>query len=163
MSSARSATDPGRLEDAADPSGPDPLRLELQVCFALALASRGVIGVYRPLLEPLQLTHPQYLVMLALWQETPLTVTRLAELLQLEPATLSPLLKRLETTGYIDRRRDPKDERALQVTLTDAGRQLRNDALAIPPAVMERLELTRTELEALHDHLSQLIARVRKT
>jgi DNA-binding MarR family transcriptional regulator len=163
MSSARPLTDPGRLEEAAGSAGPDPLRLELQVCFALALASRGVIGVYRPLLEPLQLTHPQYLVMLALWQETPLTVTRLGELLQLEPATLSPLLKRLEATGYIDRRRDPKDERALQVTLTDAGRQLRSDALAIPGAVMERLELTRADVEALHGHLSQLIARVRKT
>jgi len=164
MSTAQPTVALSRLDDEADdPASQDPLRLERQVCFALALASRGVISVYRPLLEPLQLTHPQYLVMLALWQQTPLSVTRLSELLQLEPATLSPLLKRLEATGYIDRRRDPKDERALQVTLTPAGQQLRNDALAIPPAVMERLQLDMSDVEALHSHLTQLIARIRKT
>jgi hypothetical protein len=76
----------------------DPLALENQVCFALAVASRSVIAVYRPLLEPMGLTHPQYLVMLALWQHAPLSVKELSRLLQLEPATLSPLLKRLETS-----------------------------------------------------------------
>src|SRR5215207_3553498 len=74
----------------------DLLALENQVCFALAVAARGVIGIYRPILEPLGLTHPQYLVMLALWQRSPRTVRDLGEALQLEPATLSPLLKRLE-------------------------------------------------------------------
>src|SRR5919112_1447114 len=73
----------------------DLLALENQVCFALAVAARGVIGVYRPILEPLGLTHPQYLVMLALWQRSPRTVRDLGHALQLEPATLSPLLKRL--------------------------------------------------------------------
>ena len=79
----------------------DPLALEEQVCFALAVAARGVIAVYRPLLEPMGLTHPQYLVMLALWQHAPLSVTELSRLLQLDPATLSPLLKRLEASGYV--------------------------------------------------------------
>ena len=83
----------------------DPLALENQVCFALAVASRGVIAVYRPLLEPMGLTHPQYLVMLALWQHAPLSVKDLSRLLQLEPATLSPLLKRLEASGFVHRPR----------------------------------------------------------
>ena len=100
----------------------DPLALEEQVCFALAVASRSVIALYRPLLEPMGLTHPQYLVMLALWEDSPLTVKRLSDLLQLDPGTLSPLLKRLESAGYLHRHRDPHDERALAVTLTDTGR-----------------------------------------
>src|SRR3954463_12785350 len=96
---------------------PDPLSLENQVCFALAVAARGVVAVYRPLLEPMGLTHPQYLVMLALWQHAPLSVRRLSELLQLDPGTLSPLLKRLEAIGYLRRERDPTDERSLAITL----------------------------------------------
>jgi len=138
------------------------LELERQVCFALAVASRGVIGIYRPLLEPMHLTHPQYLVMLALWEHTPRTVTELSDLIQLEPATLSPLLKRLETTGYILRGRDPNNERALRVTLTEAGAQLRQEALKIPPAVMKRLELSLSEVETLHAVLTDVIKRTRK-
>src|SRR6476661_9558608 len=88
------------------PPAGDLLALDRQVCFALAVASRNVIGLYRPLLEPMGLTHPQYLVMLALWEEAPLKVSELARRLSLEPATLSPLLKRLESTGMISRGRD---------------------------------------------------------
>ena len=112
----------------------DLLALENQVCFALAVAARGVIGVYRPILEPLGLTHPQYLVMLALWGRSPRTVRDLGEALQLEPATLSPLLKRLEAQGYVTRERSARDERALDVALTDAGRALRERALGDPAA-----------------------------
>src|SRR5215218_8375687 len=111
----------------------DLLALERQVCFALAATSRSVIGLYRPILEPLGLTHPQYLVMLALWQRSPRTVRDLGEALQLEPATLSPLLKRLEAQGYVTRERSARDERALDVALTDAGIALRAKALEIPP------------------------------
>jgi DNA-binding MarR family transcriptional regulator len=135
----------------------DLLRLERQVCFALAVASRNVIGLYRPLLEPMGLTHPQYLVMLALWQHSPLSVTELSQLLQLDPGTLSPLLKRLEANGLIRRRRNPQDERALAVTLTDAGRELRAEALKIPPAVIERLGLPLENLERLHAALTEVI------
>lgn len=137
----------------------NPLDLERQVCYALAVASRGVIGIYRPLLEPMKLTHPQYLVMLALWQRAPLTVTDLASALQLDPATLSPLLKRLETTGYLQRRRNPQNERALQLTLTEEGRQLRTEALKIPAAVMAKLQLTLPAVESLHATLTELISR----
>lgn len=137
---------------------PDPLSLENQVCFALAVASRGVIAVYRPLLEPMGLTHPQYLVMLALWQHAPLSVKELSRLLQLEPATLSPLLKRLEASGFVHRPRASQDERSLAVTLTPAGRQLRDEAEKIPAAIVERLGMELSELQQLHGMLTQVIA-----
>ena len=91
----------------------NPLALEQQVCFALSVAARTVVGVYKPLLEPMGLTHPQYLVMLALWQYEPVSVRELSRMLQLDPGTLSPLLKRLEASGLLSRERDARDERAL--------------------------------------------------
>lgn len=136
----------------------DPLALEQQVCFALAVASRSVIACYRPLLEPMGLTHPQYLVMLALWEREPLRVNELARLLQLDPGTLSPLLKRLEASGYVRRERDPHDERALAVVLTERGRELRADAERIPPAIVERLGVDVDELLELHRRLTEVIA-----
>ena len=132
--------------------------LDQQVCFALAIASRSVIALYRPLLEPMGLTHPQYLVMLALWEEEPLRVADLARLLELDPGTLSPLLKRLEAAGYLRRERDPRDERALAVVLTEKGRALRDDAEAIPPAIVERLGMPVEELLELHRRLTAVIA-----
>lgn len=142
------------------PGVENPLALEQQVCFALAIAARSVIGIYRPLLEPMGLTHPQYLAMLALWEHEPLRVNELGKLLQLDPGTLSPLLKRLEAIGYVRRSRDPQDERALAVSLTEKGRALREDALAIPPAVVERLGKDVSELMELHRRLTEVIAAV---
>ena len=136
----------------------DLLALESQVCFALAVASRRVIALYRPVLEPMGLTHPQYLVMLALWQYEPLSVRRLAELVSLEPATLSPLLKRLEALGYLTRTRDAQDERSLRVALTDAGRELRQQALEVPPTIMAKLGMDVDELQDLHAVLTEVIA-----
>lgn len=142
------------------PAPEDLLKLENQVCFALAVASRSVIGMYRPLLEPLGLTHPQYLVMLALWERGPHSVRALGEALRLEPATLSPLLKRLESLGYVRRGRDPEDERALRVELTPSGTALRERALQIPPAVMRLLAMDAAELASLRDVLHRVIAAV---
>ncbi|WP_018683807.1 MarR family winged helix-turn-helix transcriptional regulator [Actinokineospora enzanensis] len=142
------------------PEDEDPLALERQVCFALAIAARGVIGVYRPLLEPMGLTHPQYLVMLALWGRTPLSVKELSGLLALDPGTLSPLLKRLESIGYLTRARARADERQLAVTLTPEGAALRERALAIPPAVVARLGIDLADLRALHESLTRVIAAV---
>jgi DNA-binding MarR family transcriptional regulator len=135
----------------------NPLALEEQVCFALSVAARNVVAVYRPLLEPMGLTHPQYLVMLALWQHEPASVRELSSLLRLDPGTLSPLLKRLETTGLLLRGRDPSDERALAVTLTASGRALRRQAEGIPPAVLARLGMEVEELRELHEGLTHLI------
>ena len=139
----------------------DPLALDRQVCFALAVASRRVIALYRPVLEPLGLTHPQYLVMLALWEEEPLTVAELGRRLSLEPATLSPLLKRLEATKLVTRERDPRDERALAVRLTARGAATREQALPVPRAILERLGMDVGELEGLRDGLTRLIAATR--
>lgn len=135
----------------------DPLALERQVCFALAVASRTVISVYRPVLEPLGLTHPQYLVMLALWGDEPLSVTELSRMLELDAATLSRLLKRLEAAGLVSRDRNPDDERSLAIGLTPRGRELRTRALQVPATVLERLGMDVDELVALRDRLTDVI------
>jgi DNA-binding MarR family transcriptional regulator len=135
----------------------DPLALDRQLCFALAATSRSVIGLYRDLLEPLGLTHPQYLVMLALWEHDPRSVRAIAQELRLDSATLSPLLKRLEAAGYVRRTRNTADERQLEVSLTTAGRALRDRARAVPVAVADRLGWPVARLEALKDELTALL------
>lgn len=142
----------------------DPLALEQQVCFALAITNRAVLSIYRPLLEPLGLTHPQYLVMLVLWDhqkessdgDAPLTVKQIAASLQLDSATLSPMLKRLEALGFIARNRNVADERSTHIELTDDGRVLRERALAIPPAVVARLGVDLAELDDLRRRLTRI-------
>ena len=142
----------------------DQLALEQQVCFALAVTNRAVLAVYRPLLEPLGLTHPQYLVMLALWDHqratdadrTPLSVKKIASALQLDSATLSPMLKRLDALGFITRTRSVADERSTHIELTEAGTSLRRQALEIPPAVVARLGVELTELEELRRVLTRI-------
>ncbi|PJE19147.1 MAG: MarR family transcriptional regulator [Mycobacterium sp.] len=143
----------------------DPLSLERQVCFALAITNRAVLAVYRPLLEPLGLTHPQYLVMLALWDNakrkpgaSPLSVKDIANLLQMDSATLSPMLKRLESQGLITRTRSAADERTTHIALTPQGRNLRRQALKVPPAVVERLGVDLPELEHLREVLTKINA-----
>lgn len=136
----------------------NPLALEEQVCFALTVASRTVVALYRPLLEPMGLTHPQYLVMLALWEHEPLSVTALGRLLQLDPATLSPLLKRLEASGLLRRERATHDERSLALVLTTRGRALRAEAEKLPPAIVERLGMDVAEIQGLHRQLTRLLA-----
>ncbi|MBO1751463.1 MarR family transcriptional regulator [Actinotalea sp. BY-33] len=138
------------------------LALDRQVCFALAVAAREVIALYKPLLEPLGITHPQYLVMLALWERAPMRVGELADRLSLEPATLSPLLKRLEAHGLVTRERDPRDDRALAVTLTPAGRAARAKAVEIPEQVMAALGMGLSEVEQLRDGLLGVIAAARR-
>ncbi|WP_338891478.1 MarR family transcriptional regulator [Rhodococcus sovatensis] len=134
----------------------DPLALDRQVCFALAVANRAVLAVYRPLLEPMGLTHPQYLVMLALWGSSPMSVKAIGSALQLDSPTLSPLLKRLEAGGLIVRARNACDERQLEVRLTPAGAAMRKQAEKIPPAVVEKLGVDIAELEELHTVLGRI-------
>jgi DNA-binding MarR family transcriptional regulator len=133
------------------------LALENQVCFALAIASRTVNAVYRPILEPYGLTHPQYLVMLALWEHSPRSVKQLGVELQLEPATLSPLLKRLEGSGLVARNRATDDERVLLISLTDTGSALRAEAESVPPRIIDKLGMTLHELESLRASLWRVI------
>lgn len=141
----------------------DSLALDQQVCFALAVANRAVLGIYRPILAPLGLTHPQYLVMLVLWDhqrgksdDNPLSVKQIAATLHLEPATLSPMLKRLETAGLIALSRNAVDERRTDVTLTGAGMALRELALDVPAAVVERLGMPLGELAKLRTLLQRV-------
>ncbi|MFY2860798.1 MarR family winged helix-turn-helix transcriptional regulator [Mycobacterium sp. THU-M104] len=142
----------------------DPLALEQQVCFALSITNRAVLAVYRPLLEPLGLTHPQYLVMLALWdhrkessgRQKPLVVKEIAAILQSDSATLSPMLKRLDALGLITRSRNPADERSTAVELTDRGIDLRRRAQEVPSAVVARLGVDMGELAHLHQVLTRI-------
>ncbi|TQK51231.1 DNA-binding MarR family transcriptional regulator [Streptomyces sp. SLBN-118] len=134
----------------------DFLRLDHQICFSLHAASRAFNGVYREALKDLNLTYPQYLVMLVLWEHGELPVKRIGEYLRLDSGTLSPLLKRLEAAGYVERRRSPEDERSVTARPTAAGAELREKALGVPRRIatatglpLERIRQLRADLEAL--------------
>ncbi|MCT1478070.1 MarR family winged helix-turn-helix transcriptional regulator [Microbacterium sp. p3-SID336] len=137
----------------------DLLRLENQLCFALVTAARNVVAIYRPILEPLGLTHPQYLVMLALWERAPRTLNDLAADLALEAATASPLVKRLEADGLVTRQRSAEDERRLEIALTDAGVALRERAVDVPMQVMRAVGMGIEEIGALRDGLGAFAGR----
>lgn len=137
----------------------DLLKLDNQLCFALVTAARNVVSIYRPVLEPLGLTHPQYLVMLALWEQSPRSLGELAEELAMEPATLSPLVKRLEAQGRVSRTRRADDERVLDIALTRDGRALRVQALDVPAQIMARVGMDAAELAALRDGLAPFAGR----
>ena len=117
----------------------DPLALDDQLCFALYAASRAMTARYRPMLDAVGLTYPQYLVMIVLWDEGPSTVRELGERLRLDSGTLSPLLKRLESTGLVVRERCAGDERSVLVTATPKGRRLRERVARIPAGIASSL------------------------
>ncbi|RDV10911.1 MarR family transcriptional regulator [Arthrobacter sp. RT-1] len=133
-------------------------RLDRQVCFALYSASRAATAVYRPVLDDMGLTYPQYLVMLVLWESEPRGVKELGEELGLDSGTLSPLLKRLEALGLVERRRSGEDERRVAVHLTSAGRSLSAKAAAIPQRLAKSAGLSPRELEQLRETLGKLTA-----
>ncbi|MDL9979918.1 MarR family winged helix-turn-helix transcriptional regulator [Microbacterium sp. ASV49] len=141
----------------------DYLKLDNQLCFALVTAARNVVAIYRPILEPLGLTHPQYLVMLALWEQSPRSLRDLADALALDPATVSPLLKRLEAQGLITRARREDDERILDVGLTPAGARLREQALEVPVQVMAATGTDAASLAALRDALKPFAGALKET
>jgi DNA-binding MarR family transcriptional regulator len=141
-------------------SKPDALTLDEALCFALYTASRALTGFYRPLLDELGITYPQYLVLLALWQRDGVPVGALAERLRLDYGTLSPLLKRLQAAGLIRRERRAEDERSVIVSLTEAGRALHARADCIPEEVIAASGLDRQSFEALRETLQRLTASV---
>lgn len=140
-------------------SDDDLLRLENQLCFAMVTAARNVVAIYRPILEPLGLTHPQYLVMLALWERAPRSLNDLATDLALEPASASPLVKRLEKEGLVRRTRSAEDERRLDIDLTDAGWALRERALDVPRQVMAAVGIDLEAVARLRDGLAPFAGR----
>jgi DNA-binding MarR family transcriptional regulator len=133
-------------------------RLSDQVCFALYTASRAVTNRYRPLLDDLGVTYPQYLALLVLWERDEVTVKDLGAALQLESSTLSPLLKRLEAAGLVRRQRRTDDERSVLVRLTDRGSQLRERAHGIPVEIACASGLTGPELANLRATLQRVTA-----
>jgi MarR family transcriptional regulator, organic hydroperoxide resistance regulator len=135
---------------------PEHLLLDQQLCFALYAASRSITGLYRPLLEPLGLTYPQYLVMLVLWERDGLTVRELGQRLQLDSGTLTPLLKRLQGSGLVLRQRRAEDEREVDIRLTEAGLALREQASEIPACMARRLRLPPGQMQTLRDELKRL-------
>jgi DNA-binding MarR family transcriptional regulator len=132
-----------------------------QLCFAIYAASRAMTGYYRPLLDAIGLTYPQYLVMLVLWERGDVTVTGIGQALQLETGTLSPLLRRLETLGLVRRNRQVDDQRSVLVTLTPAGRALERDVISTQKRVGEATGLSRAESVELREALHGLTGRLR--
>jgi DNA-binding MarR family transcriptional regulator len=132
------------------------------LCFGLHAASRAMTAVYRPILEELGLTYPQYLVMLLLWEDEPRLVKELGRTLELDSGTLSPLIKRLETAGRVRRERRATDERAVEVTLTPGGRALQERARHIPRVIERATGLSNEEIEDLHGRLDALRASLRR-
>lgn len=147
----------GEAAPTAPQTGGELLRLDRQLCFALYSASNRLTRLYRPLLEKLGLTYPQYLAMLVLWERAPRTVGELGDALDLDSGTLTPLLKRMESNGLVVRRRDPADERRVIVDLTGDGAALRERALSVPVALMCHFALPPDELAPLRDRINALL------
>ncbi|MFF9338190.1 MULTISPECIES: MarR family winged helix-turn-helix transcriptional regulator [unclassified Streptomyces] len=136
------------------------LRLDRQICFSLHAAARAFNGVYREALKGLGLTYPQYLVMLVLWEHGELPVKGIGERLRLDSGTLSPLLKRLEAAGYVERRRSAEDERSVTARVTGAGAALRERALGVPRRIAAATGLDLAEIGDLRERLGALAARL---
>ncbi|WP_347220990.1 MarR family winged helix-turn-helix transcriptional regulator [Mycolicibacterium poriferae] len=136
------------------------LRLEDQLCFALYSASRAVSSAYRPLLDELNLTYPQYLVLLVLWEDDACTIGQLGDRLHLDSGTLSPLIKRLEAAGLVRRQRSNADERRVDVTLTAEGRALEDRAACIPERLLGSTDADPAQLAALREALTLITSEV---
>ena len=143
---------PNKNNAAANPM----LQLDNQLCFALYSTSLAMTKVYKPLLAELGLTYPQYLAMLVLWERDGLMVSELGDKLYLDSGTLTPLLKRLEASGYISRIRDVEDERRVYITLTSSGRKLKTRAAKIPGCILSASQCSVPELMSLTSQVQAL-------
>ena len=140
----------------------ESLKLDEQICFPLYVLSKEITGLYRPILEELDLTYPQYLVMMVLWEEDGLAVSHIGEKLFLDSGTLTPVLKRLENKGFINRIRNKEDERVVQLFLTENGKNLRQQACGIPEKLLEQIHVQMEDLKNFKDTLNQLINNIKK-
>jgi DNA-binding MarR family transcriptional regulator len=136
----------------------DPLCLDNQLCFALYAASHAIKKIYRPLLDELGLTYPQYLILMVLWTENSLKVSDIGQRLHLDSGTLTPVLKRLETTGLVKRARRLQDEREVEISLTQDGHALRAKALGVSRDVAALLKMSESKAASLRDELKSLVA-----
>ena len=139
----------------------DNLKLGNQLCFAIYAADHAFTAAYKPLLHPLGLTYPQYLVLLVLWEEEGLSVKEIGQRLHLDSGTLTPVLKRLEKAGFVRRRRDDQDERQVRIELTDKGRDTRTRALEVPRDMICALGQSEPKLQELKRAVDQLQAALR--
>ena len=135
----------------------DPLLLDNQLCYALYAAAHRMTKSYRPMLERMGLTYPQYLVLLVLWENDGITVSEIGRRLRLDSGTLTPVLKRLESSGLLNRSRRQSDEREVEIALTDQGRALRSEAVAVRQSVMCQLNMSEPEIQAMRADLNALI------
>ncbi len=133
-----------------------------QLCFPLYVIAKEITGLYRPLLEELDITYPQYLVMMVLWEHQRLTVNQIGEKLFLDSGTITPLLKRLEAKSYIVRQRKIEDERVVEISLTDEGERLQDKACLIPEKMNDRLDLSETDVQELKQAISKLLDKINK-
>ncbi|WP_163194640.1 MarR family winged helix-turn-helix transcriptional regulator [Clostridium thermarum] len=138
----------------------DILSLDNQLCFSAYAVSRAITKIYRPLLEELGITYPQYLVMLVLWENNTITLKEMGNKLYLDSGTLTPLLKRLESLGLLERERSSKDERVLNVTITEKGLALREKAINIPQGILNAINIDLQELADLKHRLDNLLSKI---
>ena len=141
----------------------EAMKLANQLCFPLYAAARNVTGLYTPWLKPLGLTYTQYIVFLVLWEKDGVSVTEIGEKLMLDNGTLSPLLKKMEKAGYVERHRCREDDRVVEITLTDAGKALQEKAKDVPLHVAACLELSPEKAQALYTLLYELLDNQKET
>lgn len=140
----------------------DSLLLDQQICFPLYVLSKEITGLYRPLLEELKLTYPQYLVMIVLWEDDGLGVCDIGKKLFLDSGTLTPLLKRLESKGFINRQRNPEDERVVQLFLTHSGRELKQKACSVPAQLLDKINMKIEELQDLKISINKIVNNIKQ-
>lgn len=141
---------------------PASLKLENQICFPLYVIAKEITGLYRPFLDTLDITYPQYLVLMVLWENDGLPVNCIGEKLYLDSGTLTPLLKRLETKGFIVRKRKKEDERVVEVFVTASGKALQQKACEIPEKIYSKIGLAKEDWENLKTSVQKLINKIEK-
>ena len=141
---------------------PNTPKLGNQICFPLYVIAKEITGMYRPFLDELDLTYSQYLVMMVLWENDGLTVNQIGEKLYLDSGTLTPLLKRLEVKSLLQRNRKKEDERVVEVSLTEQGKNLQMKACAIPGKMVEKLNISADDLAELKTTLDKILNKIEK-
>lgn len=142
--------------DNPDPHSARPLHLDEHLCFAIYATSLAIQRSYKPLLDEMEITYPQYLVLNLLWTQDRQTVSRLANTLALEPSTITPMLKRLELRGHVQRQRNPQDERQVLITLTEKGRALQSQAACLGELLVENAQLSDDDFADLNQRIRTL-------
>lgn len=139
----------------------DFLRLDKQLCFSVYVLHREIMQAYRPILNDIGLTYPQYITMMTLWQQDNVTVNQLGETLQLDSGTLTPLLKRLESKSFLTRTRSKEDERVVKIELTTEGRSLKEKASCVPIQILESLQMSMDDMQQLKALADKVVQKIK--